>query len=193
MDTRVRNIKIFTIFVTILLFTTLCHSPGRSDTSFYWPMFIPAITGVEGCNIGPFWNAYTTVCCQNSSLTFSVTISGKTKRSTAMTCTTSPTLEDWTETSPGTKSVSWQITSQACGTYSGNFPWIMDKGKSYGYQLELVEGDLKIFVYTIDACSVFQNAAAIKSPQPVEEIWLDVPPDAFSQNSRPVNSFQTVD
>ena len=81
MNGRIHRVKVLTVFVTILSFTILYHSPGRSETSFSWPMFIPAITGGD-CNIGPLWSAYTIVCCGDSSATFSVTISGKTKRST---------------------------------------------------------------------------------------------------------------
>lgn len=172
---------------------------------FYWPMFMPAISG-RGCRIGPLWGAYTTVCCSSSSLTFSITVSGKTKRSTAASCAVAPTWDGWEETTAGAKSVFWQVTSPTCGTYSGTFPWVMKKGKFYGFQLELVNGRLKIMVYIGDACTVTQNTQVIESQslidgtigkekvlfKQVKEIGLDIPPDAFKANSIPVNSFQTV-
>ena len=191
MTERVRRIKLLTVFVTILSFTILYHSPGRSDTSFSWPMFIQAFTGGV-CKIGPFWGVYTRVCCRDSSATFSVTVSGTTKRSTAASCAAVPTWEGWTETTAGTKSVSWQIRSPTCGTYSGTFPWIMDKGKYYGYQLEIVNGGLVVFVYSWNACSVVENTSVIKSFQQVEEIRLDIPLGSLRTNSMSVNLFQTV-
>lgn len=203
MNEKVRRIKVLTVFVTILSFTILYHSPGRSDTSFSWPMFIPAFTG-GSCKIGPFWGAYSIVCCRSSSATFSITISGKTKRSTAASCGVAATWEGWEETTAGTKSVFWQVTSPTCGTYSGTFPWIMEKGKVYLFRLELVNGKLIVFVYSGDACSIVQNTQVTesqswpgdtngmetKSLQLVNKISLDIPSDEFKANDIPVNSFQ---
>ena len=191
MNGRIHRLKFLAVFVFILSFTILYHSSGRSETSFPWPMFIPAITG-GGCNIDPLWSAYTIVCCEGSSVTFSVTISGKTKRSTKASCAVDATWDGWEGTPAGTKSIFWQVTSPTCGTYSGTFPWIMEKGKYYGYQLELVNGSLVIFVYSWNACSVAKNTAEKNSLQQVEEIRLDIPLGTFSQNSMPVNSFQIV-
>lgn len=191
MNGRVRRVKFLTVFVTILSFTILYHSPGRSETSFFWPMFMPAITG-GGCNIDPLWSAYTKVCCEDSSIIFSVTISGKTKRSTKASCALATTWDGWEGTTAGTKSVFWQVTSPTCGTYSGALLWIMEKGKYYGYQLELGKDGLVILVYSWNACSVAKNTSVTNSLQKIKEIKLDIPLGAFSQNSMAANSFQIV-
>lgn len=191
MNGGIHRLKFLAVFVFILSFSILYHSPGRSETSFSWPMFIPAITG-GGCNIDPLWSAYTIACCDNSSATFSVTISGKTKRSTKASCAVEATSDGWEGTTAGTKSIFWQVTSPTCGTYNGTFLWIMEKGKYYGYQLELVDGSLVILVYSGNACSVAKNTAAKNSLQQVEEIRLGIPLGTFSQKSIPVKSFQIV-
>ena len=164
MNGRIHRVKVLTVFLAILASTILYHSPGQSETSFSWPMFIPAITG-GGCNIGPLWSAYTNVCCPSSSVTFSVSISGKTKQSTKASCAVAATWDGWEETTSGTKSIFWQVTSPTCGTYSGTFPWVMKKGKVYGFQLELVNDSLVVFVYSWSACSVAKNPSVIKSLQ----------------------------
>ncbi len=172
---------------------------------FSWPIFMPAIIG-GSCRIASYWGVYTSVCCQDSSLTFSVTISGETKKSTATSCAVAPTWEGWEKTTAGTKSVFWHVTSPTCGTYSGTFPWVMEKGKVYQFQLELVNGQLIIYVYSGDACNVVRNARVTKSQplpedtigmettslQQVKKIRLDVPPDAVKANDLPTKSFQTI-
>ena len=124
------------------------------DKVFSSPMLMSAIISEDGCDIGPLWGVYTAVCCQSSSLKFLITVSGETRGSTAASCTAEPTWHGWEETTAGTKSVFWQITSPTCGTYSGTFPWFMEKGKFYGFQLELRDNYLVIMVYSDDACTL---------------------------------------
>lgn len=187
MNVKKRRLQVLTVVVILLSFSIFYHSPSRSDTTFPWPMFVPAITGGV-CKIGPFWSAYTAVCCLSSSLTFSVTVSGETKNSTAPSCSEAPTWEGWSETSAGPKSVVWQIVSPTCGTYNGTFPsLVMDKGGYYGYQLELGTDGLVLWLYSWKACTApTKSTSAMKY---VKEISLDIPLDVFGKNCMPLNSF----
>lgn len=174
-----------------------CSSPvyvsGTETSSFHWPMFLPAIISGGGCNIGPLWGVNTIICCPSSSLTFSVTISGKTKRSIKSACGVAPTWDGWQETTAGTKSVSYEVFTLTCGIYRGTFPLVMEKGKAYGFELDLVNNVLKIIIYSGDACTITQNSQITESRsllegtigmeekglQKVNEIRLDIPPGAF--------------
>ena len=177
--------------------------PAKS--TFFWPMFMPAIIG-KSCKNNSFWGAYSIVCCRSSSATFSITISGKTKQSYKLACGVEATFEGWEKTSEGKKTVYWHLTSPTCGTYTGSFPWVMEKGKIYLFRLELENRKLIIYVYSGDACNVVQNAQTTesqsstnnsvgmetKSLQLVNKIRLDIPPDTFKINDLPVDSFQRV-
>ena len=198
------------VLTTIVIQVTWATHPNLAEAQlaeaeFSWPMFIPAITG-RSCKINSFWGAYSIVCCRSSSATFSVTISGKTKQSYKPACGVAATWEGWEKIIPGAKSVYLRLTSPTCGTYSGTFPWVMEKGKVYLFRLELENRRPIVYVYSGDACIIVQNAQITKSPsllenkiemetkslQLVNKIRLDIPPDTFMINDLPVDSFQTV-
>ena len=166
------------------------------ENEFSWPMFMPAIISGGGCRSGSLWGVFTSVCCENSSDTFSVTIFEKTKRSIKPSCEVAATWEGWEETTAGTKSVFWQVTSPTCSTESGTFSLVMENGKYYFFQFEGVNNELKVMIYIGDACTVTQNTQAIElqslldstvgkeklSFQQIKEIRLDISPDAFKAN-----------
>lgn len=85
------------------------------------------------------WNAYNNTCCRSSTgaaypSTYEVTVDGVTKRSVSNSCTTTSTLEAFTNANPGTKNYTASISSSGCGSYTGSGTVTMNTNACYQFQ-----------------------------------------------------------
>ncbi|MHB8811066.1 MAG: S8 family peptidase, partial [Desulfobulbaceae bacterium] len=167
---------------------------------FPWAMFLPAITSSSGAPATPatYWGALSYVYCPLSSATFSLTSGGVTKNSVMPAgggSGGSGTFEGWVTTTPGAKAFSWQLTSAACGSWTGNFSYTLQDTKNYLFSLDL-DGANQPAVYVSignGAPATAAGSAAVFSVDPasgavkagmqvIDRIPTAVPPEIFKSS-----------
>lgn len=105
----------------------LTNLPTESDGSILLQVFVQehvSFAGVIDTGLPTNtarWGAFNGLCCPTSSITFSVTIDGVTKRSVAPSCGSESTWEGWASTSPGAKAVTGTTTAASCPDLSFSF------------------------------------------------------------------------
>lgn len=145
----------------------------------------------------PQWGATSVVCCPSSSATFSLTCGGITKNSTLANCISEGTWEGWVTTTAGSKTFSWELSTSACGNYTGSFSWTLSAGTAYLFELGFDEASgLAVYVYTgtisntvssenetVQTSAIIAND--IKASMQLEgKIPLNIPQGKFSGSNR---------
>ncbi len=124
---------------------------GEPDP-FPWAMFIPKKI-VQLPN--PQWTAKSGICCTVSNMTFTVTLDGITKSSTATPssaedcASSSISVEPFTETTSGYKSFSASVSGGCINDGSGTFSYTFMKGNAYTFTTYLDGTDVRLNVTSV--------------------------------------------
>ncbi|MBF0525928.1 MAG: hypothetical protein HQK56_12625 [Deltaproteobacteria bacterium] len=119
-----------------------------------------------------WWTAITKVCCNGSgTLTFSCTVNSVTKQSINTNCSTSSSVEDYTQTTPGSSIVGYKISGCGGSPQEGTatFSSPMVSGRNYLFSLEIGnDGNLSFVRYIVTS-----DTTTGRSGAPVKGMMLD--------------------
>ncbi|MDH3346734.1 MAG: S8 family serine peptidase [Desulfobulbaceae bacterium] len=133
-----------------------------------------------------YWGVTTGVCCENSSVIFTLNNDSLSKSTSITGCTGTPTSQGYAVTKFGLKYFTWTLTSPACGNYTGSFSYTLEKRRKYIFYPDVdVDGMPVIWVMV----SSNQSTSVVNDTVSITNNFVT---DDTTQVTYPINNLESI-